>query len=72
MNKATLIENIIKISNMSRSELQAQAVKVSFSGVDDKARYFLNKAIDLCINASKIEVYPIAGNGEYDIEALRG
>lgn len=47
MDKTTLLNHVTKIFNMNLSELNNYAVTVSMSNVDDKARYFLNKAIDM-------------------------
>ena len=46
MTKDKLLERISRIFEMGKEDLKAEAVVVSMSDVDDKARYFLNKAID--------------------------
>lgn len=47
MTKELLINHITKIFDMNLDELNARAVAISLSNVDSKARYFLNKAIDM-------------------------
>ena len=72
MDKATLTKLITKIFNMNNEQLTEQALTVSMSNVDDKAKYFLNKAIAL----RREELAHLDTNsallidGEYDTEAL--
>ena len=70
MNKTTLINHVTKIFNMNLDELNARAVAISMSNVDDKARYFLNKAIDMRKEELREVIDPLIVNGEYDMEAL--
>ena len=47
MTKQKLIDTVHKIVLMSKDQLEIFAREVSTSQVDEKARYFLNRAIDL-------------------------
>lgn len=49
MTKDLLIAAITKILGMNRDELMAQAEAISLSDVDDTARKFLNRVIDMRI-----------------------
>lgn len=72
MDKATLTKLIIKIFNMNNRELEDYARTVSMSNADDKAKYFLNKAIDL--RKEELALWDTDNamliNGDYDTEAL--
>lgn len=69
MDKATLTKTIIKIYNMNNRELNEQAVTVSMSNVDDKARYFLNKAIDKRREELEQAISPYVVSSEIDSDA---
>lgn len=58
MTKAKVQAQMQLIATMNRKEIEDYAVKLSMSDVDDKARKFLNKTIDLCLTIidSKIDV----------------
>lgn len=47
MTKSLLITHVTKIFDMSHTELNDQAVAISMSDLDDKAKYYLNTAIDM-------------------------
>lgn len=72
MDKNILINHITKIFNMNRDELNEQAMVISMSDVDDKARYFLNKAIDMRKEEIAQAGTPLIVYGDFDIEALEG
>lgn len=55
---------------MNLEELNELAVAISMSNVDDKTRYFLNRAIDMRKEELREITDPLVVNGEYDMEAL--
>ena len=47
MDKDALILHVFKIFEMGLAELDAHALNISLSEIDDKAKEFLNRAIEL-------------------------
>lgn len=69
MKKQFLLKKIIEISNMQKQELNSFACALSLSPVNEKAKKFLLKALDLrTMQLQEATVSPLAVVSEIDMD----
>jgi len=69
MKKQFLRKKIIEISNMQKQELLSFACALSLSPVNEKARKFMQRALDLrFMQLQEVSVSPLAVVSEIDMD----